>query len=64
MVVLIRKCKSCGMGIDISEKDHITIADERETMYFCRECMFKNYTFQELARQYVMQESQEKLGGQ
>ena len=62
MIVLLRKCKSCGMGVDISDDDHITVATEKETMYFCKECMFKNYTFQDLARQYVMKESQERLG--
>ena len=62
MIVLLRKCKSCGMAVDITEDDHITIADEKETMYFCRECMFRNRTFQSLARQFVMKESQERLG--
>ena len=62
MIVLLRKCKSCGMGVDISDNDHITVATETETMYFCKDCMYKNRTFQALARKYVLRETEERLG--
>ena len=50
------------MGVDISDDDHITVATEKETMYFCKDCMYKNRTFQALARKYVMRETEERLG--
>lgn len=59
MITLTRKCSSCGGTIDLIDDKCLPIGIKGDTLIFCKECLYGNQYFKDMAMSYVKEHTDE-----